>query len=330
MEQGIYKGYVAGIGETYTAYMTAKEFSSFMESASGVYAGIGVQMTIDKTDNSISITEVFEGSPAQKAGILAKDKIVGADGTPLNGDDFSLAPELIKGKEGTDVIVSIYRPSENETYDFTITRENVVYPSVDYDMLPNNIGYVELRSFEELTYSQMVSALDDLGSQGMRGLILDLRDNPGGLLNSAEVIVDEFISSGTIVSVKDNSGDIKTTTATSDYNNIPMVILVNEQSASASEVVSGALKDHGRAQLVGTRTYGKGIVQTILPLTDGSAIKLTTAEYYTPSNICIQGIGIEPDHFVEMPVDLMFVANLTYEEDVQLQKAIEVLELELQ
>ncbi|OOB77472.1 MAG: peptidase S41 [Epulopiscium sp. Nuni2H_MBin003] len=330
LEEGIYKGFVAGVGDPYTSYFTPSEFTTFMESTTGIYAGIGVQMMLDKTDNSISIIEVFENSPAQKAGILPKDKIIGADDTKLDGDDFEIVPDLIKGKEGTSVMVTIYRPSEDVEIQFDIIRENVVYPSVDYKMLEEDIGYVEIRSFEELTYTQLVEGIQILENSGAKGLVLDLRNNPGGLLHIVEQIVDEFIPSGIIVSISDGKGGKQDTLATELYNDIPLVVLVNEQSASASEVLSGALKDHGRAKLVGTRTYGKGIVQTILPLIDGSAIKVTTSEYYTSSGVCIQGTGIEPDYVVELPAELMIKPNLTTEEDLQLQKALQVLISEME
>ncbi len=326
LEEGVYRGFVAGVGDPYTSYFTPDEFTEFMESASGIYAGIGVQMTLDKSDNSIQIVEVFKGSPAEKVGILPKDKIVGAAGTEINGDDFDTVPDIIKGPEGTNVLVDIYRPSDNTTHTFDIMRENVIYPSVEVKMLEgfDDIGYIELRSFEELTYSQLVSGIESLEADGAKGLILDLRNNPGGLLHIVEQIVDEFLSEGIIVSV--GIGDkAEPTFADKKINDIPLVVIVNEQSASASEVLAGALKDHGRAKLVGSRTFGKGIVQTILPLIDSSALKVTTSEYYTPSGICIQGIGIEPDYPVELTADLLIKAELTFDEDVQLQKAVEVL-----
>ncbi|ONI46722.1 peptidase S41 [Candidatus Epulonipiscium fishelsonii] len=327
MEEGIYKGFVSGVGDPYTSYFTPEEFEDFMSQTRGIYVGIGVQMTIDKTDNNITIVEVFPNSPAEKAGILPKDKIIGAAGTSLTGDDFDIAPEIITGKEGTSVVVKIYRPSTDETMDFLVERARVVYPSVDYEMLDDQIGYIHLRQFEELTHEQFKEALSDLEQQGAKGIVLDLRNNTGGFLDVTEDIVDELIPKGIIVSTKDNSGEIVHSESDDKYTDIPLVVLVNEQSASASEVLSGALKDHNRAKLVGTRTFGKGIVQTILPFVDGSAIKITTAEYYTPSGISIQGIGIEPDYLVELPVELMIEPDLTLEQDLQLQKAIEVLSM---
>lgn len=325
MQEGIYKGFVSGVGDPYTTYYTPTEFKKFMEKSSGTYAGIGVQMTVDQSDNSITIIEVFPGSPAEKAGVLPKDKIIGAQGQDFNGDDFDEVPKVIKGEEGTNVTVDIYRPSEDATYSLDITRENVIYPSIEHSMLDENIGYIQIRAFEEPTYTQFKEALTNIENKGAKGLIIDLRNNSGGLLHITEQIVDELIPEGIIVSTKDNQGKVDVTYSDDKYTDIPIVVLVNEQSASASEVLSGALKDHDRAKLVGTTTFGKGIVQSIMPLTDGSALKVTTSQYFTPSGICIQGTGIEPHYAVELPPELMIKPKLTYDEDIQLQKAIEVL-----
>lgn len=325
MEQGIYKGFVAAVGDPYTTYYTPEEFASFMEKSSGVYAGIGVQMTVDTSDNTITVTDVFPGSPAEKGGMLPKDKIIGAEGQTLNGDQFDEAPKIIKGEPGSTVKVKIFRPSEDKTYDLEMVRENVIYPSVTYEMLEDQIGYIQIRQFEELTYDQFKEALTALEADSARGIIIDLRNNTGGLLHITEQIADELIPKGIIVSTKDNTGKVEETYADDKYTDIPLVVLVNEQSASASEVLSGALKDHNRASLVGTRTFGKGIVQSIMPLSDGSAIKVTTSQYFTPSGVCIQGEGIEPDYKERLAPELMIKSKLEYEEDTQLHKAIEVL-----
>lgn len=330
MEEGIYKGFVSSVGDPYTTYYTKEEFDSIMEKTSGVYAGIGVQMMVDQTDNTILVTDVFEGSPAEKAGMLSKDKIVGAEGQPLTGDDFNEAPKIIKGKPGTKVTVTVFRPSTNETLDLEMKRENVIYPSVSHKMLEGDINYIKISSFEELTYDQFKEALDEGTKANAEGLIIDLRDNTGGLLDVTVQIVDELIPEGVIVSTKDKNGKVKEMTSDDQYVDIPIVVLVNERSASASEVLSGALKDHNRAILVGNRTFGKGIVQTIMPLTDGSAIKVTTSQYFTPSGVCIQGEGIEPDYKVDLAPELMIKAKLEYNEDLQLQKAVEVLREQIQ
>ncbi len=329
MQEGIYKGFVAGVGDIYTNYYTSEEYDSFKEKSSGVYAGIGVQMTVDATDNTIVVTEVFENSPAKEVGILPKDKIIKADGQTITGDDFDNVPKMIKGPPDTTVNVSIYRPSEQKVYDFVLTRKNITYPSVTSRMLEKNIGYIKITQFEELTYDQFVKELEALEKEKAKGLVLDLRNNPGGLLQVTTKIVDELIPEGLIVSTKDKNGKVEEIFADNKYNDIPIVILVNGDSASASEVLSGALKDHKRAQLVGETTFGKGVVQSIVPLTDGSALKLTTAKYFTPSGVCIQGIGIEPNYKVSLSTSALTKGRLEDHEDAQLQKAIEVLKKEV-
>lgn len=329
MQEGIYKGFVAGVGDIYTNYYTPEEYLSFKEKASGVYAGIGIQMTIDATDNMVLITEVFENSPAEKAGILTKDKIIKVGGKSVTGDDFELIPKIVKGAPDTQVTVTIYRPSEEKIYDFELTRQNVTYPSVSYKMLENELAYIKITQFEEATYEQFKKALTEVQDKKAQGLVLDLRNNPGGLLHITEKIADELIPKGIIVSTRDKNGTVDESYADEKYSQIPIVVIVNGNSASASEVLSGALKDHDRAKLVGETTFGKGVVQSIVPLSDGSALKLTTAKYFTPSGVCIQGIGIDPDYEVILPIEMLTRGNIEESEDTQLQKAIEVISKEI-
>lgn len=329
MQEGIYKGFVAGIGDVYTTYYTPEEYASFKEKSSGVYAGIGIQMTVDVADNTILVTEVFEGSPAEQVGILPKDKIIKAGGKTLTGDDFEIVPKIVKGAPNTQISVTIYRPSEDKIYDFDITRQNVTYPSVSYKMLDADLGYIKINQFEEVTYTQFKKALTEVESKDAKGIVLDLRNNPGGLLHITEQIADELLPKGLIVSTKDKNGTVDEAYADDKYTDVPLVVIVNENSASASEVLSGALKDHNRAKLVGETTFGKGVVQSIVPLSDGSALKLTTAKYFTPSGICIQGIGIDPDYNVSLPVEVITKGRLEDQEDTQLQKAIEVVRKEM-
>lgn len=330
MQEGIYKGFVAGVGDVYTNYYTPEEYTSFKEKSSGVYAGIGIQMTVDATDNTIQVTEVFEGSPAQKAGILPKDKIIKAAGKTLTGDDFELVPKLVKGAPNTQVAVTIYRQSEDKTYTFNLTRQNITYPSVTYKMLEDNLGYIKINQFEETTYDQFKKALTDVQNKKAKGIVLDLRNNPGGLLHITEEIADELLPKSLIVSTRDKSGAVDEAYSDDKYTDIPIVVVVNGDSASASEVLSGALKDNKRAKLVGETTFGKGVVQSVVPLSDGSALKLTTAKYFTPSGVCIQGIGIEPDYTVSLPVKVLTRGQMDDKDDTQLQKAIEVVKGEIQ
>ncbi len=329
MQEGIYKGFVAGVGDIYTSYYTPEEYQSFKEKASGVYAGIGVQMTIDTADNTIVITEVFPGSPAEKAGILPKDKIIKAGGKSVSGDDFELIPKIVKGAPNTKVSVTIYRPSEEKAYDFELTRQNVTYPSVSHKILEKDLAYIKITQFEEATYEQFKKALTEVQNKKAKGLVLDLRNNPGGLLHITEKIADELLPKVLIVSTRDKNGTVDESFADDKYSKIPIVVIVNGNSASASEVLSGALKDHNRAKLVGETTFGKGVVQSIVPLSDGSALKLTTAKYFTPSGVCIQGIGIDPDYEVSLPTETLTRGRLEESEDTQLQKAIEVIRSEM-
>lgn len=325
LEEGIYKGFVAGVGDAYTNYYTSDEYASFKEKSSGMYAGIGIQMTLQTYDNSIEVTEVFEGSPAEKAGIKPKDRIIKAAGKRVTGDEFEILPTLVKGTPGTTVDITVYRPSEEKNYDFTIERASVASPTVYFRMLDNEVGYIQIKQFEAVTYDQFKVALDKLKKEKAKGLVLDLRDNPGGLLNIVEQIADELVPEGIIVSTKDKQGKGSEYYADSKYTDIPMVVLINGNSASASEVLAGALKDYSRAELIGTTTFGKGVVQTIIPLSDGSAIKLTTSQYFTPSGVCIQGIGIAPDYEVKLSTEKILKGReLTDTEDDQLQTAIKV------
>ncbi len=330
LQEGIYKGFVNGVGDVYTNYFTADEYASFMEKSSGVYAGIGVQMSLDNADNTILIVDVFEGSPAEEIGMLCNDKIIKVEGQTVTGDDFSSLPSMIKGEPGTKVKVTVYRPSEDKSYDFNVERRNITTASVESKMFEENIGYIKIVQFEEITYDQFKSALETLQSDNMQGLIIDVRNNPGGLLKVTQKIADELVPAGIVVSTENKVGKNEVYYADDEYINIPIVVLVNGNSASASEVLAGAIKDTGRGKLVGETTFGKGVVQSVIPLSDGSALKVTTAKYFTPSGVCIQGIGIEPDFEVSLPAELLTKSKLTEAEDIQLQKALEVLKEELE
>lgn len=330
LQEGIYKGFVSGVGDTYSAYFTQKEYDEFKEESSGIYHGIGIRMYLEAEDNSIVIKEVFEGSPAEAAGLLPNDKIIKVAGKSVSGNDFTTVSSLVGGEKDTEVGVTIFRPSDQQTHDFTVVRGNITYPTVSFKMLEEDIAYIQLTKFEELTHNQFRAALEKAASHDAKGMVLDLRNNPGGLLRIAKDIVDELIPEGIIVSTKDKNGKSIEYYADTNYTDLPMVVLINGRSASASEVVAGALKDYGRAKLVGETSYGKGVVQTIIPLSDGSALKITTAQYFTPSGVCIQGIGIEPDVQIGLPIEkLIQGSQLEDTEDDQLQTAIKVLRQEI-
>lgn len=329
LEEGIYKGFVAAVGDPYTNYFTKEEFAQFREKTSGTYAGIGIMMQVDQTDKLITAVQVFENSPAEKAGLLPKDKLISAEGVTLTAENFDEAPKIIKGEPGTVVNIKVFRPSENRTMELAITRENVVYPTVDHRMLADDIGYIHIKQFDEVTYKQFMKALGDIQAKNPKGIILDVRDNLGGLLNIVADISDELLPEGMIVYTKDKAGKIQALKSKPGQIDIPITLLINENSASASEILAGALKDHKRAKLVGTTTYGKGVVQTILPIPDGSGVKVTTSKYYTPNDISIDGVGIAPDYEVTLPLELLLKPKLEDSEDLQLQKAIEIIKTEI-
>ncbi|NLI90168.1 MAG: S41 family peptidase [Epulopiscium sp.] len=330
LEEGIYKGFVAAIGDPYTNYFTKEEFDQFKEKTSGTYAGIGIMMQVDQTDKLITAVQVFENSPAEKAGLLPKDKLIKAEGIELGAENFEEAPKIIKGEPGTSVNITIFRPSENRMIDLEITRENINYPTVEHRMVEDDIGYIQIKQFDEVTYDQFMDALEKVNQNNPKGIVLDVRDNLGGLMNIVAEISDELLPEGTIVYTKDKDNKIQMLKSKEEHIDIPITLLINENSASASEILAGALKDHNRAKLVGMTTYGKGVVQVILPIPDGSGIKVTTSKYYTPNDVCIDGVGIEPDYEVQLPVELLLKPKLEDEEDLQLQKAIEVLKSEIE
>lgn len=330
LQEGIYKGFISGVGDAYTTYYTQKEYDEFKEETSGMYTGIGISMYLDSENNSIVVKEVFKASPAEKAGILPEDEIIKVAGKNVSGNDYAYVREMITAAKEKGVEVSVYRPSEETHYEFNLKVENIVYPTVTFRMLEEDVAYIGLSKFEDLSHDQFKEALEKSQKEGAKGIVFDLRNNRGGLLRIAKEIVDELIPEGVIVSTKDKNGKSIEYKADTNYIDTPMVVLINGNSASASEVVAGALKDYKRAKLVGEKSFGKGVVQTIVPLTDGSAIKLTTSQYFTPSGVCIQGIGIEPDVKVSLPAEkLLRMAKLKDTEDDQLQTAIKVLKEEI-
>lgn len=330
-EQAI-KAYVEGLDEPYTHYYTKEEFSSYMQNIQDGYVGIGVVVGVDE-NNQIVVIAPSENSPAYNAGMQPGDVITHIDDVKYSGDMINEAVSSIKsGKEGTAVKITVLR--NNETIDFEITREDISSESVKGEMLDGEIGYLRITDFnmessngQHSTSSEFLDEFTALQNNGMKKLIIDLRDNPGGILDEACNIADMFIPEGTITYTETKDGERNYIYSDSEFTDIPIVILINGNSASASEVFTGALKDYGKATVVGTTSYGKGIVQNVYPFYDGSGISLTSSKYYTPNGICIHEIGIEPDVVVEMPEEYenMYASMIEHEEDVQLQKAVEIL-----
>lgn len=315
----IYKAYLSSYGDKYTVYYTADEYKKLMESTTGKFYGVGALCSLNEA-GGVTVVDAFDDGPAYKAGVRDGDIVINVDDTDITGMDLSSAVALIKGEKGIQVKLTVLR--DNETLTFSIIRDEITTPTVDYKMLDDFIGYIQISQFDEVTTEQFKSALTDLKNQGLKGLIVDIRDNPGGMLNVVVNIADEIISKGLIVYTDDVNGNRKEYKGSSDSElNVPMAVIVNGNSASASEIFAGAMQDYGKAKIVGTQTYGKGIVQTIQPLTDGSAIKYTVAKYYTPKGQDIQGNGVTPDIVVELPKDAT--------EDLQFKAALEYVKGEL-
>lgn len=326
-EEYIYKGLLESLDDPYSVYYTAEEYEELMTTSSGSYEGIGVSIQQNAETKALTVIRVFQGSGAEDAGMLPNDMIIGVDGRELNGEDINEVVTWIKGEPGSTVNVTVYRPSTDEELDLTIERRKIENSTVTYAMKENNIGYIEVTDFYEATADQFAEAIDDLQTQGMTGLIIDLRNNPGGYVSTVVSMCDRILSDGTIVYTEDKDGNIleKFEADGEQSLDIPMVVLINGNSASASEIFAGCMKDHGVATLVGTTTFGKGIVQQVIPLSDGSAVKLTIAKYFTPNGNDIHQIGIEPDVEIELPEDLQSMPVVPEEQDIQLQKAMEIL-----
>jgi len=328
MVEGAIKGMVSGLDDPYTVFMNKKEFDELKTSTEGSFTGVGIY--IGDKDGKIVVVAPIEDSPAEKAGIKSGDIIIRVNDQEVSAKESDKAVSMMKGKAGTKVKITIYREGVGEK-DIEVTREKIVFKTVKSEMLPDNIAYIRITTFDENTSKAFISALDDMKSKGMKGLILDLRDNPGGLLDECKVVADKLIGKGTIVYTLDKDGKKEVLESDEDKINVPLVILTNGGTASASEIVSGAVRDHKAGTLIGTTTFGKGLVQTVIPLIDGTGIKVTTARYYTPSGECIQKKGIKPDIEVPLPDNLKDkpIVELNRAEDVQLQKAIEVIKTKM-
>lgn len=328
---GMYKGLVDGLGDPYSVYYTTEEFTSMMESTNGIYFGIGVTVSQDPDTGVITLVKPFENSPGFEAGILPGDILYKVNGTEVTGMELSAVVAMIKGEEGTTVELTIVREGESEELNITVERRQIEIPTITYEVLADNIGYIYISEFDTVTQTQFISALEDLNNQGVKGLVVDLRDNPGGNLDVVNSILDQILPEGLIVYTEDKYGNKDEYKSDEEHQfNKPLTVLVNGNSASASEIFAGAVKDYGIGTIVGTKTFGKGIVQRLIELGDGTAMKLTISKYYTPNGYNIHGIGIEPDVEIELDKTLKTQAVITHDEDNQLQKAIEIINEKLQ
>lgn len=314
MTEGMYSGLVDSLGDPYSVYYTAEEWQDLMADTEGIYYGIGAYLQLDTATGLARINGVIADTPAEEAGLRENDIIYQVDGEMIQGLELSEIVSRVKGEEGTTVHLTIVREGETDYLEFDVERRRIESPTVNYEMYDNGVGYIQITEFDEVTTDQFTEALAVIKGSGAKGLILDLRSNPGGSLPVVVDIARSILPKGLIVYTEDKYG--KREEYTCDGKNeldIPMVVLINGNSASASEILAGAIKDYDKGTLIGTTTFGKGIVQRVLPLTDGTALKLTISSYYTPKGNNIHGIGIDPD------IECEFDSEAYYERDVDNQ-----------
>lgn len=326
LEEGIYAGYVSYLGDPYSYYYDKDATKELQESTSGEYSGIGAVLQVDKTSGLVRIVNVYKDSPAEKAGLRKDDLIEKVNDKDVAGVDLSEVVTWIRGEKGTEVTITVAREGEEGKYDeldLTAVRSNIEVETVYYEMLDGKVGYIAVSEFDDVTYEQFKEALNTLDEKGAKGMVVDLRDNPGGNLDIVCDMLDLMLPEGTVVYTKDKNDKREDYTSDEAHQyNKPVSVLVNGSSASASEIFAGAMRDFKAAKIVGTTTYGKGVVQQIIDLKDGTCVKLTVAEYFTPSGDNINKKGITPDAEVEPGEDDVFGNPKT---DKQLRKAIEEL-----
>lgn len=322
IENGIYRGMIEGLGDPYSTYFSAKELEQLRSDMEGVYYGIGAYMASDKMTGGGRITKVMDDSPAEAAGVKDNDVIIEVDGEDVTGQTLQDIVSKVKGPENTEVMLTLYREGAADFIELSVTRKKIEAPTVEYEMLENQIAYIIITEFDTVTTNQFKNALEQAKKDGMKGLILDLRNNPGGNLTDVLAISEELLPKGLIVYTEDKNGKRKEYFADGKNEiDTPMVVLINGYSASASEILSGAIKDYNKGTLLGTTTYGKGVVQKVFAVNDGSAIKLTVSHYYTPKGNDIHGVGVEPDEVLEFDGE----AYLKDGTDNQLERAKEIL-----
>jgi carboxyl-terminal processing protease len=328
MLEGALQGTLKALGDPYTQFLTKEEFESLMQDTEGSYEGIGVYITAGD-DNKIIIVSPIEDTPAEKAGLRTGDKITRINGIEYTADQIDAAVKVMKGEPGTSVTLTIQRAASDGTQDISdivINREKIRIKTVKPAMLGDDIGYIRVTTFDMQTAKDFKAAYATLKNRGLKGLIIDLRFNPGGMISTTVEIADMFMGEGIVTYTKTKAGEIEYFKSDDKMEDIPIVILINEGSASASEIMAGAMKDTNRAVLIGQKTFGKGIVQKVQRFgNDGEGIKMTISEYFTPAGINIHGVGIEPDIEIQLPEDAEGYGYDFYETDTQLQKAVEVL-----
>ncbi len=325
LKEGAIKGYIEGLDDPYTEYISKEDMKDYLDDTMGNFVGIGIYMVKNTEANKIQVLAPIKNSPAEKAGILPGDLIIAVDDVTYTGEDMSVVSNKIKGEEGTSVKVEIMRGNETKTFD--LKRESIKVNPVEGKVLENQIGYIEFSSFDEGTAEDFKAKYEELEKQGIESLIIDLRNNGGGIVDEALEIADYITDKGSVLLYevdKNNKEEVKKSER-DPIINLPIVILANENTASSSEILAGALKDLGKAKICGIKTYGKGVIQQVLTLADGSGLKITAEKYLTPNKTEINKIGIEPDEKVELPDTVQNVLLVEEKDDTQLQKAIQML-----
>ena len=325
-EEALYDGIMDGLDDPYSVYYTKEEYAELQEDTSGEYVGIGAVVTMN-SDMRVEIVRPIKNSPAEQAGLKAGDILVQVDDTEITDQELFVVVDMIRGEEGTKAHLKIYRQGESDYLEFDVERRTVENYTVESEMLDDQVGYIAVTQFNDNTAQEFEDAIDEVQANGAKAAIIDLRDNPGGLLTAVVDMCDYIMDDGVIVSTKDRDGNVLGEYKDTGKHSvdIPLVVLVNGNSASASEIFSGAMQDSGKAKLVGTTTFGKGIVQSVIPLSDGTAVKLTVAKYFTPNGNDIHKKGITPDYEVELPDGQTSAVNIDRADDTQLQKAQEVI-----
>lgn len=325
LEQGIYEGYISGLDDPYSVYYDEEDTKSLMETTEGEYEGIGAVMQQDKDSGIITLTHIYEDSPAMKAGLKDDDILYKVEDMEVTGEDLNEVVSHIRGEKGTKVELTVLRGKNNKEVKVTVTRGKIEVETVESKMLEDKIGYLAVSEFDSVTYDQYEEGLNELEDQGMEALVVDLRGNPGGNLQTVCDILDLMLPEGLIVYTEDKNGERQDMTSDEEHQfTLPMTVLVDGNSASASEIYAGAIQDYGLGKIVGTKTYGKGVVQKIFDLKDGTCVKLTIAEYYTPKGRNINGKGITPDVEIKYEYD-----EENPQADNQLEKAVEELKKEM-
>lgn len=327
MAEGVYAGLVYGLGDVYSRYYTADEYAQETASTDGAYAGIGVSIQKNKNNGGVQIAECYEGGPGADAGLQTGDVITAINDTDVTDMELSDVVSLIRENKDKTIVLTVFRENEEKSREISVDVTDVELPSVFGEMLDKKTGYIQITQFTGVTPQQYKDMFAELKDKGMERLVIDLRDNPGGLLTSVCDILREILPEGLIVYTEDKDGNREEETCDGKNKlNMPLAVLVNENSASASEIFAGAVQDHGVGTIVGTTTYGKGVVQELRQLSDGSAVKLTVSNYYTPNGNSINKVGIKPDVEVKLASVLLNKDEITHEEDNQLQEALNVIE----